>query len=78
MKSYIIELVKGIYVRTSKYDTIDINEAKRFDSIRQLKAFAWNMGIDGYNIKEVDLWSYTLATSPSMERMVFIEYTRIR
>jgi hypothetical protein len=55
MKSYIIELVKGIYVRTSKYDTIDINEAKRFDSIRQLKAFAWNMGIDGYNIKEVDL-----------------------
>lgn len=41
----IIEVYEGVYVKNGKSDTNDLEEAKRFKSLKHLRGFADNNGV---------------------------------
>ncbi len=41
----IIEVYEGVYGKSGKYDTNDLEEAKRFKSLKHLRGFASNNGV---------------------------------
>lgn len=41
----IIEVEEGLYVKTGKNDTYDLEEAKRFKSLGYLRRFAYDNGV---------------------------------
>lgn len=49
---YIVELANGAYIKSGKYDTNKIEEAKRFKSLKYLKQFVDSYGVGAYKIIE--------------------------
>lgn len=41
----IVEIYEGVYIKNGKSDTRDLEEAKRFKSLKHLRVFVSNYGI---------------------------------